>query len=138
MRQQPRMRLSTVVLDAPDASELADFYRRLLGWESTVDEGDWVLLTARRRNEPVVPDGAALRASGLAGHRGRATDDAAPRHRGGRPGRAAAHAAAGAPSSPSSNRKTTCGFILTLRAIRSACGLSRSAAQSISIQPGGI
>ena len=44
MTQQPRMRLSTVVLDAPDARELADFYRRLLGWEIKVDEGDWVLL----------------------------------------------------------------------------------------------
>lgn len=44
MTQQPRMRLSTVVLDAPDARELADFYRRLLGWEINVDEGDWVLL----------------------------------------------------------------------------------------------
>ena len=44
MTQPPRMRLSTVVLDAPDAHELADFYRRLLGWEINVDEGDWVLL----------------------------------------------------------------------------------------------
>ena len=44
MTQQQRMRLSTVVLDAPDASELADFYRRLLGWGIKVDEGDWVLL----------------------------------------------------------------------------------------------
>jgi catechol 2,3-dioxygenase-like lactoylglutathione lyase family enzyme len=41
---QPRMSLSTVVLDAPDASALADFYRRLLGWEVKADEGDWVLL----------------------------------------------------------------------------------------------
>ena len=44
MTQQPRMTLSTVVLDAPDARELADFYRRLLGWEVKVDEGDWVML----------------------------------------------------------------------------------------------
>jgi catechol 2,3-dioxygenase-like lactoylglutathione lyase family enzyme len=44
MTQQPRMRLSAVVLDAPDAHELADFYRRLLGWEIKVDEGDWVML----------------------------------------------------------------------------------------------
>ena len=44
MTQQPRMRLSAVVLDAPDARELADFYRRLLGWEIKVDEGDWVML----------------------------------------------------------------------------------------------
>ena len=41
---QPRMSLSAVVLDAPDARELADFYRRLLGWEIKVDEGDWVML----------------------------------------------------------------------------------------------
>ena len=40
----PRMTLSTVVLDAPDARALADFYRRLLGWEVKSDEGDWVLL----------------------------------------------------------------------------------------------
>ena len=44
MTQQPRMSLSTVVLDAPDARELADFYGRLLGWEIKVDEGDWVML----------------------------------------------------------------------------------------------
>jgi catechol 2,3-dioxygenase-like lactoylglutathione lyase family enzyme len=44
MTQQPRMTLSTVVLDAPDARELADFFRRLLGWEVKVDEGDWVML----------------------------------------------------------------------------------------------
>ena len=44
MKQQPRMRLSAIVLDAPDAGELADFYRRLLGWEIKVDEGDWVML----------------------------------------------------------------------------------------------
>ena len=40
----PRLSLSAVVLDAPDASELADFYRRLLGWEIKVDEGDWEML----------------------------------------------------------------------------------------------
>jgi catechol 2,3-dioxygenase-like lactoylglutathione lyase family enzyme len=49
MEQQPRMSLSTVVLDAPDARELAGFYRRLLGWEVKADEGDWVLL--RRPDE---------------------------------------------------------------------------------------
>jgi catechol 2,3-dioxygenase-like lactoylglutathione lyase family enzyme len=38
------MRLSAVVLDAPDARELAGFYHRLLGWEIKVDEGDWVML----------------------------------------------------------------------------------------------
>ena len=31
-------------LDAPDASALADFYRRLLGWAIAVDEPGWVVL----------------------------------------------------------------------------------------------
>jgi catechol 2,3-dioxygenase-like lactoylglutathione lyase family enzyme len=39
------------VLDSPDARELADFYRRLLGWEASQDEPDWVTLRA--------PDGTA-------------------------------------------------------------------------------
>ena len=30
--QRPPMTLSTIVLDAPEARVLADFYRRLLGW----------------------------------------------------------------------------------------------------------
>lgn len=38
----PRMTFTAVVLDAPDARELADFYRRLLGWEITADEPGWV------------------------------------------------------------------------------------------------
>ncbi len=40
----PRMTLSGVVLDAPDARALADFYRRLLGWTVRKDEADWVTL----------------------------------------------------------------------------------------------
>jgi catechol 2,3-dioxygenase-like lactoylglutathione lyase family enzyme len=40
------MRLSTVVLDAPDPTELADFYRRLLGWPVQFAEPDWVKLEA--------------------------------------------------------------------------------------------
>ena len=84
MTQQPRMTLSTVVLDAPDARELADFYRRLLGWEVKVDEGDWVML---RRPD----DGMSLSFQTepfyvrpvWPGDRRRAADDAAPRHRGG-------------------------------------------------------
>jgi catechol 2,3-dioxygenase-like lactoylglutathione lyase family enzyme len=39
------------VLDAPDARELADFYRRLLGWEVEEDSPTWVTLRA--------PDGVA-------------------------------------------------------------------------------
>lgn len=37
-------RLSTVVLDAHDAHELAAFYRRLLGYEVRREEPGWVLL----------------------------------------------------------------------------------------------
>ena len=34
--------LSGVVLDSPNARELAAFYCNLLGWEIDDDEGDWV------------------------------------------------------------------------------------------------
>jgi catechol 2,3-dioxygenase-like lactoylglutathione lyase family enzyme len=47
----PRMRLSGIVLDSPDARELAAFYRRLLGWRVEQDEPDWVKLGG--------PDGGA-------------------------------------------------------------------------------
>jgi predicted enzyme related to lactoylglutathione lyase len=40
----PRLTLTGAVLDAPNAGELADFYRRLLGWEAEEDEPDWVTL----------------------------------------------------------------------------------------------
>ncbi|MFF7158165.1 VOC family protein [Streptomyces sp. NPDC008139] len=39
-----RTTFTAVVLDAPDATALADFYRRLLGWEVTAREPDWVKL----------------------------------------------------------------------------------------------
>ena len=39
-----KISLSTVVLDCPDAHELAAFYQRLLGWELTIEEDDWVLM----------------------------------------------------------------------------------------------
>jgi len=39
-----RFSLATVVLDCPDAPALADFYRRLLGWEVALSKPDWVLL----------------------------------------------------------------------------------------------
>jgi catechol 2,3-dioxygenase-like lactoylglutathione lyase family enzyme len=42
---KPRMTFSGVVLDAPDARTLADFYRRLLGWSVVQDEADWVSLS---------------------------------------------------------------------------------------------
>jgi hypothetical protein len=38
------MTLAGIVLDAPDARELADFYHRLLGWKVEQDEPDWVKL----------------------------------------------------------------------------------------------
>lgn len=37
-------RLSTVVLDARDAHELAGFYLRLLGYVVRAEESDWVLI----------------------------------------------------------------------------------------------
>ncbi|MFJ9589252.1 VOC family protein [Streptomyces acidicola] len=40
----PRAKVSTVVLDAHDAHELADFYVRLLGYEVRGDEPHWVLI----------------------------------------------------------------------------------------------
>jgi len=44
MTGAPRLSLATVVLDCLDAHALADFYSRLLGWEVTLREPDWVLL----------------------------------------------------------------------------------------------
>ena len=38
------MTYTSTVLDAPDPRELADFYRRMLGWETEQDEQDWVVL----------------------------------------------------------------------------------------------
>jgi catechol 2,3-dioxygenase-like lactoylglutathione lyase family enzyme len=42
--QQPRMTLTATVLGAPDAQELATFYRRLLGWTTGADEPGWATL----------------------------------------------------------------------------------------------
>ncbi|MFD4273047.1 VOC family protein [Streptomyces cyaneofuscatus] len=41
---RPTLTLSSTVIEAPDAAELADFYRRLLGWEPVQEEPDWVKL----------------------------------------------------------------------------------------------
>ena len=49
--QPPGMRLAGIVLDSPDASGLADFYRRFLGWATVQDEPGWVKLQS--------PDGGA-------------------------------------------------------------------------------
>jgi catechol 2,3-dioxygenase-like lactoylglutathione lyase family enzyme len=46
MDGRPRMTLTGVVLDAPDANELAAFYRRLLGWNVLKEETGWVMLSA--------------------------------------------------------------------------------------------
>ena len=51
MDQIPRLTLSGVVLDSPDAGRLADFYLRLLGWDVEQDEPGWVKLRS--------PDGGA-------------------------------------------------------------------------------
>jgi catechol-2,3-dioxygenase len=40
------MVMTAVVLDAPDARELAKFYQRLLGWSTIQEETDWVRLGA--------------------------------------------------------------------------------------------
>ncbi|MEU6349022.1 VOC family protein [Streptomyces sp. NPDC047072] len=44
MAHPPRLTLSTICLDAPDAHELAAFYQRLLGWDVEAREDDWVKL----------------------------------------------------------------------------------------------
>lgn len=40
----PTLHLSSTVLGTPDPHGLAAFYRDLLGWETTQDEVDWVML----------------------------------------------------------------------------------------------
>jgi catechol 2,3-dioxygenase-like lactoylglutathione lyase family enzyme len=40
------MSLSGIVLDSPDARQLAAFYHRLLGWPLQQDEPDWVKLNS--------------------------------------------------------------------------------------------
>jgi catechol 2,3-dioxygenase-like lactoylglutathione lyase family enzyme len=44
MADRPRCTLATVVLDCADAHALAEFYRRLLGFEPRRSEPEWVLL----------------------------------------------------------------------------------------------
>ncbi|HET8795332.1 MAG TPA: VOC family protein [Arthrobacter sp.] len=46
MPQAPQLTLSAVVLGAPDAQELADFYRKLLNWKEKYSEPGWVMLQA--------------------------------------------------------------------------------------------
>src|SRR4051812_45631153 len=40
----PSLRLETVCIDCADAHVMAGFYRRLLGWEVTRSEPNWVLM----------------------------------------------------------------------------------------------
>lgn len=44
MPDASRFSLATEVLHCPDGHALADFFSRLLGWEVTLREPDWVLL----------------------------------------------------------------------------------------------
>lgn len=46
MTERPQLALTGIVLDSPDAQELAGFYRRLLGWAVRSDEPGWVTLAA--------------------------------------------------------------------------------------------
>ncbi|MDD4796712.1 MAG: VOC family protein [Eubacteriales bacterium] len=39
-----KIKLRTVVVDCRDARALSDFYAQLLGWDKTVEDGDWVLM----------------------------------------------------------------------------------------------
>ena|SRR3984885_5981171 len=40
----PRLTLTGTNIGAPDANALADFYRRLLGWTTSLEEPGWVIL----------------------------------------------------------------------------------------------
>jgi predicted enzyme related to lactoylglutathione lyase len=39
-----RLTVTGTNIDAPDANELADFYRRLLGWTTRTEEPGWVVI----------------------------------------------------------------------------------------------
>jgi catechol 2,3-dioxygenase-like lactoylglutathione lyase family enzyme len=41
---RPSLRLQTICIDCADAQEMADFYGRLLGWDVTISEPNWVLM----------------------------------------------------------------------------------------------
>ncbi|MFF6999019.1 VOC family protein [Streptomyces sp. NPDC008313] len=51
MKPRPRFTFAATTLDAPDAHELARFYRDLLGWPTRKEEPGWVEIAS--------PDGAA-------------------------------------------------------------------------------
>ncbi|HET9969991.1 MAG TPA: VOC family protein [Streptosporangiaceae bacterium] len=46
MEARPRLTVTGTNIDAPDANAPADFYRRLLGWETGTEEPGWVILRA--------------------------------------------------------------------------------------------
>jgi catechol 2,3-dioxygenase-like lactoylglutathione lyase family enzyme len=66
---RPRLTLTGTNIGAPDANALADFYRRLLGWDTGAEEPGWVILrppggghtlnfqTEERHAPPVWPAG---------------------------------------------------------------------------------
>ena len=39
-----KIKLRTIVVDCADAQRASDFYAKLLGWEKTVVEPNWVLM----------------------------------------------------------------------------------------------
>jgi catechol 2,3-dioxygenase-like lactoylglutathione lyase family enzyme len=41
---RPRLHIQTICIDCADAHAMADFYRRLLGWQVTSSEPNWVLM----------------------------------------------------------------------------------------------
>lgn len=45
--EPPPLRWNAVCLDCSDAEELAAFYGRLLGWEITDRDGDWIQMADR-------------------------------------------------------------------------------------------
>jgi hypothetical protein len=44
VKDTSNLRISSVTLNSPDPPELAKFYAKLLAWDITIDEGDWVQL----------------------------------------------------------------------------------------------
>jgi len=42
--EPPALRIQTVCIDCADAHAMADFYGRLLGWDVTFSEPNWVLM----------------------------------------------------------------------------------------------
>lgn len=44
MEKAIKIKLRTIVLNCPDAKNLSDFYSKLLGWEKTIVEPNWVLM----------------------------------------------------------------------------------------------